>query len=35
MYDVVSYLKENNLPYITMKDGDVITVKIDTKVKRV
>lgn len=27
MYDVVKYLEDNNLPYITLKDGEVIHYK--------
>lgn len=29
MYNVVSYLEENNLPYKTLKDGDVLLENID------
>lgn len=29
MYDVVSYLEKNNLPYKTLKDGEVLIEKID------
>lgn len=31
MYDVVKYMQENNLPYKTLKDGDVIIESINEK----
>lgn len=31
MYDVVKYLQENNLPYQTLKDGEIIEISNETK----
>lgn len=31
MYEVVDYLQENNLPYKTLKDGEVIIENINAK----
>lgn len=31
MYEVVNYLQQNNLPYKTLQDGDVIVDSINTK----
>lgn len=34
MYDVVKYLDENNLPYKTLRDGDVIIDEIEPSIKQ-
>lgn len=34
MFDVVKYLNENNLPYKTLRDGDVIINEIEPSIKK-